>query len=201
MSRFTPLSLSTLKAGTGYAKPYCNQPNPVKVTSSALEVMTDLHFVAAATIQDSIDIETASHKMIARGVRALLVTDAAENVVGIITARDLMGDRPAEVMKARGLGFGDLRVGDVMTRQDHIEVLPLNDVLHAHVGDIVETLKHSGRQHALVVEDDPITEQPMIRAIFSASQIARQLGIVLQSTELAQTFAEIDRAIRGQDNQ
>ncbi|MFZ3174169.1 MAG: CBS domain-containing protein, partial [Thiobacillus sp.] len=70
--------------------------------------------------------------------------------------------------------------------------------LHAHVGDIVETLKHSGRQHALVVEDEPLTEKPTIRGIFSASQIARQLGIPLQAQELAQTFEQIDLAIKAQ---
>jgi len=35
----------------------------------------------------------------------------------------------------------------------------------------------------------------VIRGIFSATQIARQLGIALQTLELSQTFAEIDRAI------
>ncbi len=198
MSQYTPLALFTLKPSTGYARPYYHTPSPAKVSASAMEVMTDLHYVQAGTIQANVDLESASHKMIARGVRALLVINDEENVIGIITARDLMGERPAEAIRSLGIGYGDLRVRDIMTGEDDIEVLSLNDVLHAHVGDIVETLKHSGRQHALVIEDDPITEKPMIRGIFSASQIARQLGIPLQTSELSQTFAEIDHAIRTQ---
>jgi hypothetical protein len=34
-----------------------------------------------------------------------------------------------------------------------------------------------------------------VRGIFSASQIARQLGIAIQTTEVAQTFAEIGAAL------
>jgi hypothetical protein len=34
-----------------------------------------------------------------------------------------------------------------------------------------------------------------IRGIFSASQIARQLGVPLQISELASTFAEIEQAL------
>ena len=195
MGQFRPLTLSTLRSQTGYSKPYFSSPNLVKVTSSALEVMTDLHFIPAATVLGELDLESASQKMIARGVRSLLVVDSSQDVLGIITARDVMGDRPSLAMAERRVVFSEIRVCDVMTPAALVEVLPLDDVLHAHVGDVIETLKHSGRQHALVVEMDPIVHRPMIRGIFSASQVARQLGIALQTHELSQTFAEIDRAI------
>lgn len=195
MSQFKPLALSTLKAHSSYARPYFSNPGLVKVTASALETMTDLKFVPAAVISGAADLETATQKMIARGVRSLLVVDADEDVIGIVTARDVIGDRAGEIMNRRMVSFLEIKVADVMTPADQIEVLPLNDVLHAHVGDIVETLKGSSRQHALVVEDDPILHKPVIRGIFSATQIARQLGVGLQTHELSQTFAEIDRAV------
>lgn len=195
--QFSPLALSTLKRNTGYYRPYFNTPNMIKVSSSALEVMTDLRYVPVALIQENVDLDTATQKMIARGVRSLLVVNDQDDVIGIITARDLMGNCLAEIL-ATGRNIGDVRVAEIMTGQDQIEVLPLDDVLHAHVGDIVETLKHSGRQHALVVEDEPLTGKPTIRGIFSASQIARQLGIPVQGQALAQTFQEIDLAIKKQ---
>jgi CBS domain-containing protein len=194
---FSPLSLSTLKEKTGYYRPYFNTPNLIKVTASSLEVMTDLRYVPAAIIQANVDLDTATQIMIARGVRALLVVNDEDDVVGIITARDLMGDRLNEILTT-GKHVSEIRVREIMTGHEQVEVLPLEDVLHAHVGDIVETLKHSGRQHALVVEDDPMTQKPAIRGIFSASQIARQLGIPLQVQELALTFEAIDLAIKAQ---
>ena len=195
MSQFKPLTITTLRDQTGYSRPYFNSPNLVKVTSSALEVMTDLHFVPAAVVHAEMDLESASQKMIARGVRSLLVVDASQDVIGIVTARDLMGDRPMAVMREQALAFSEVKVLEVMTQANQIEVLALEEVLHAHVGDVVETLKNSGRQHALVVEMDPMLEKPVIRGIFSASQVARQLGVALQSHELSQTFTEIDKAI------
>jgi len=194
---FRPLTLSTLKPQTGYIRPYFSTPSLVTVMDCALEVMTDLNFVPAAVVQDELDIESATQKMIARGVRSLLVTDSHHDVIGIVTSRDLIGDRPHQVMHRLVIPFAEVKVSHIMTAAADIEVMPLQDVLHARVGDIVMTLKHSGRQHALVVEETEFGEKPMIRGIFSASQIARQLGIALQQHELAQTFAEIDRAIQG----
>jgi len=93
MSQFNPLDLSTLKAHSTYARPYFSNPGPVRITASALETMTDLKFVPAAIVLGDADLETATHKMIARGVRSLLVVDASEDVIGIVTARDAMGER------------------------------------------------------------------------------------------------------------
>lgn len=193
---YKPLTLFTLKPQTGYLRPFFSTPKRVKISDCALEVMTDLQFVPAAVVLGEIDVESATQKMISRGVRTLLVTDSSEDVIGLITSRDLIGDRPHQLMQRRAIAFRDVRVLDIMTEAKDIEVMPLDDVLHARVGDIVMTLKHSGRQHALVVEEVAFSDKQMIRGIFSASQIARQLGIALQQHGLYQTFAEIDRAIQ-----
>lgn len=191
---FKPLLLSLLEPGTGFSKPYFYSPNPVEISSSALEVMTDLRFVPAATTQAEVSVAMASQKMIARGVRLLLVVDSADDVIGLITARDLDGSRIQEASTSTGLSPDALKVGQIITSD--VEVMPLEAVLHARVGDVVETLKNSGRQHALVVDNEPFTDKPMIRGVFSASQIGRQLGIISGQNDLAQTFAQIDQAIR-----
>lgn len=196
MTEFKPLSLSTLAPGTGYARPYFSTPNLVRVGSSALEVMTDLRYVATETVTADVALETATQKMIVRGVRSLLVVDEHEDVIGIITSRDLMGVRAQQASAAQNVECGELHVRDAMTTADDIEVMRLEEVLHAHVGDIVVSLKHSGRQHALVVEIDPLADRPVIRGVFSASQIARQLGIPPAQGDLQRTFAQIDRAMR-----
>ena len=82
-----------------------------------------------------------------------------------------------------------------MTPQSAVEVVDIRDVLRARVGHVVETLKHSGRQHALVVESDLVSGRELVRGIFSASQIARQLGVVIHPEEVARTFAEIEAVL------
>lgn len=193
-SVFKPLLLTLLAPGTGFSRPYFYTPNPVEINASAMEVMTDLRFVAAATSHNDMTVVAASQKMIARGVRLLLVVDANKDVVGLITARDLDGARVQAAVRTSGLSVNELKVADVMTSE--VEVLRLEAVLHARVGDILATLKDSGRQHALVADEDPFTQKTMIRGVFSASQIARQLGIVTDQNDLSETFAHIDQAIQ-----
>lgn len=195
-AHFRPLSLSVLQPNTGFQHPYYFQVNPVKVHSAALAVMTDLKFMPAATCFASIDIVAARQIMIARGVRLLLVVDDREVVAGLITARDLEGEKVDEIMRRTSLSMGEILVSEVMTGADHIEVLELDDVLHAHVGDVIETLKGSGRQHAVVVDRSPMDDHQKIRGIFSSSQIARQLGISNSVFDLAGTFEELDRILK-----
>jgi hypothetical protein len=49
----------------------------------------------------------------------------------------------------------------------------------------------------LVVEEDREANKQTLRGIFSASQIARQLGVELTTHEVARTFAEIEAAFAG----
>ena len=83
-----------------------------------------------------------------------------------------------------------------MVPADSADAIDLGDVLRSEVGHVVATLQRLGRQHLLVVDSDA-AEGPMVRGIFSATQIARQLGVAVQTTEIARTFAQIETAMAG----
>jgi CBS domain-containing protein len=157
--------------------------------------MTDLRRVAAATIPSGLRLADANQIMILRGVRLLFIYDG-DHVAGLVSTEDLLSERPLQTAAARGLRVDELLVNHVMTPIDKVEVVSLLDVIKSDVGHVLATLTASGRRHALVVEvDDDGTER--IRGIFSASQLARQLGVPVSTGEVARTFAEIEAAIAG----
>jgi CBS domain-containing protein len=157
-----------------------------------MEVMTDLRQVPAATIRPNATIVQANREMIARGVRLLLVVGVTGAVEGLITAHDIMGEKPVNLLRERGGKHDDLTVVELMVPSDAIDVLDIADVARSEVGHIIATLKEAGRQHALVVERDRVTGEVFVRGIFSATQIGRQLGVPIVTFEVAHTFAGIE---------
>ncbi|NMF98137.1 CBS domain-containing protein [Aromatoleum toluolicum] len=167
----------------------------VSASSPAVEVMTDFTRVPAATISGETPLDDANRAMLLRGVRLLLVSDARHLVRGVITVADLLGERPVHTARDRGVTLGELTVDSVMTPLEKTEAVELGEIMRADVGHIVATLRRSGRQHLLVLEREE-GGRGLIRGIFSASQIARQLGEPQPMiTEIARTFAEIEAAI------
>ncbi|TAH49866.1 MAG: CBS domain-containing protein [Betaproteobacteria bacterium] len=167
----------------------------VRLDSPALDVMTDLRQIPAASVDGAMNQDDAHRAMQARGVRLLLVTDASRGVVGLVTAADFLGERPMRVAQERGLRVGEVGVSQVMTPLSAMEAVRLEDVLRAEVGHVIATLRRSGRQHALVIEAAG-AGRARIRGIFSMTQIARQLGEPLPAaTEIARNFAEIEAAL------
>lgn len=191
--QYKPLPAKKAPLETGYHQP--STFTNVTADSPALCVMTDLRQISAATITPEATLTEATKTMISRGVRLLLVVNADDHVVGLITARDTQGDRPIKLVQERSLKHSDLHVADLMIRREDIDMLDVSDILTARVGHIIATLKAWGRQHALVADKDPTTGVVRIRGIFSATQIGRQLGIPIQTFEVANTFADIEKAL------
>ena len=192
---YDPLPIRELGVDAGFRRPTQPQAQRVDIESPALQVMTDLSRVSPATIRPQAPLGGANQFMITRGVRLLLVIDDDETVLGVITATDILGEKPMLAATGRGLRRDELTVADVMTPAAQVEVIAFADVQGARVGHILETLRRAGRQHALVVE--PAAGRSMVRGIFSLSQLARQLGITLPSGgEVARTFSEIESAIK-----
>jgi CBS domain len=202
--QFQDLPIRELGPGAGFCSPQQPRPERVTLESPALEVMTDLQRVSPATIRPQAPLEGANQFMISRGVRLLLVADVHDVVLGVLTATDVLGEKALRVAAERGIKRSELTAGDLMTPAAAVEVIALAHVEGARVGHVLETLRRAGRQHALVVEEAPGAEgasaraprRAMVRGIFSVSQLARQLGLLLpQAGEVARTFAEIEAAL------
>jgi CBS domain-containing protein len=196
---YRPLRQSKARSGVTYCLQSQTSALRVQANSPATDVMTDLSRVAAVTIAAGTSIDEAHQTMITHGVRALFVIDDARYVRGILTANDILGEKPIQIAQDRGVRHVEVLVGEVMTPADLLEAMELQDVRQVRVGDIVETLKRSGRQHALVIESgsaEAASATLTVRGIFSLTQIARQLGLPPQSgRDVARTFAEIEAAI------
>ena len=193
---YKALPTTKMNAGVVWLPADAQSPKPILIDSPALEVMTDLRKVQTATIGSGQRISLATQIMIARRVRLLLVAEPNGLIVGLISARDTMGEKPVKLLQERrDTRFEGLLVSDLMVPRKAIDVLDFEVVKRAQVGSVIETLLASGRQHALVVERDVALDTEIVRGIFSATQIARQLGVPVPISDVASTFAEISEAL------
>lgn len=185
------LPYTTLTPGAALYKPDLPLPGHVTMDDPATYVMTDLHNATAFTILAAASIDAANDKMIACGVRSLFVTDSDGPILGLITASDILGEKPVMFLKEHGGTRDRIQVQDIMTPRDTLEALRISDIEKAKVGDIVESMKMFGRQHVLVVEKNPKGSAESVRGIISTTQIGRQLGIEIKPSNEVNTILSL----------
>ena len=188
---YSALKHSPLRAGAGFVRPQQQLPGKVGFDDPATAVMTDLNKVSVVSARARTPLEKANERMIRYGVRLLVVLDDNDQVVGLLTANDVLGEKPVRFLQTMGGTHADIQVRDIMTPQREIEVLAIEEVRRAKVGQIVASLRQAGRQHALAVEEDREGCQALC-GLFSITQIARQLGVPTQSFDIKRLFADID---------
>ena len=191
---YRELPSRTLNPNISYCQPQ-DIRSKVSVSDPARLVMTDFRKIKAITTQLGTSIADCNAQMMANNVRLLLVTDNLRNIHGIITAADILGEKPIQFMQRTGISRDEIEVKDIMTPTSQLEALRYEDVIHARVGDIVETMIHNGRQHAIVTCGSEAAGDVMICGMFSTTQIGKQLGQVIDTTEVATTFAEVEMAL------
>jgi CBS-domain-containing membrane protein len=130
---YHPLPAYRLQAGARYHQP-AQDLKRVRIDSPALAVMTDLRQIPAATIDLEAPVDAANRFMIWRGVRLLLVSDDERQVLGLITSSDVLGEKPVQFALERGIRRQDIRVRDIMTPCERLEVLHYADLIQAEVG-------------------------------------------------------------------
>jgi CBS domain-containing protein len=189
------LPTQRLEPGISIAQANPWHESPVSVDSPALDIMTDLTKVKAATTHPATTLRQAEQTMIYQGVRMLFVVTDMPSIEGLITATDLRGDKQMRVVHERNLRYDDLCVADVMTELASLDAIDLDVLKEARVGNAIATLKKLGRNHLLVLEKATTRTPRRVRGVISRSQIERQLGQPIDVTPIAHSFAEIERAL------
>jgi signal-transduction protein with cAMP-binding, CBS, and nucleotidyltransferase domain len=195
MNPTTPLASYRLLGATPIA---AIEPRPapaVTLGSPAITVMTDLTQVKAATTHPDASLARAEQAMIHQGVRMLFVVSELPSILGLITTTDLRGDRALRIVNERRLHHDELTVADVMTSLAELDAVDFDSLRTASVSNLVATLQRVGRNHLLVMEAGSAQAPQRVRGVISRSQIERQLGSTIELTEIASSFAEIERAL------
>ncbi|HET7922053.1 MAG TPA: CBS domain-containing protein [Gammaproteobacteria bacterium] len=191
--KYLSLPIKLASADAVLMRPENTLPQHISMQSPALDAMTDLAHVAPVSVVPDLPINQAEEQMRLGNVRLLFVVSERGEWLGLLTYNDLRGGRALKVQGESGVSRGEVLVRDIMTPRARLEVMHMRDVVEARVGDIIETLMRTGRQHALVEEHG--ADGNAIRGIFSSTRIGKQLGVQLQDSGVAWTFAELEAAL------
>lgn len=171
------------------------KPVMLELNDPAIRAMTDFKQVKAITVSPDSSIEFALELMKHAGIRMLVVADQSGKLAGLITARDIMGEKPLSIMTRDRVKRGEILVSQIMTPRDQLNPFNINDAEHANVRDVIVQLRNAGRQHAIVLEAQDQGEGYFVRGIFSITQIGRQLGMDIPVDGHVQSFAEFEKLI------
>jgi len=183
-----------LSAGATIDQQQGSQSKSVTLSDKAEDVLTDFNHKRPFSISPTTTFDQINDKMIACGVRMLFVTETDGMLQGLVTYTDLSGEKPVRYIQEHGGTRGEILAQDIMTPLAQIEALQREIIAKACVGDIVNTIKQMGRQHMLVI-DTLENGMQVITGMVSASHIESILGIKLELSSRANTFADLERAL------
>lgn len=190
---FRPLPMSTT-FGVNYLLRPEQLNEPLGLYSPAVKVMTDFLEVTPVCIEQDVQVDEALAYMKSQHVRLLFAVDRNERPIGIITAADLLGSALMSFMQRSGQARDAVTVKDLMRPTAEAAALRYSQVEAARIGDVMQTLSHSGGQHVLVI-DKGIAGIERIRGIISASNVSRVLKVGFDVMYEAKSFAEIERMV------
>jgi CBS-domain-containing membrane protein len=183
-----------LVPGTSISQSQHPEIDSITLADKAELVLTDFAYIRPVTVSSTATIDQINDKMIAYGVRLLFVAKADGVLHGLVTFTDLFGEKPVQYIQQHGGSREEILAQDIMTPLAQLEALQQNNVLRAKVGDIVKTIKAAGRQHMLVSHTYADGRQ-VVTGLFSSTQIEKLLGIEIELSPRAQTFADLERAL------
>jgi hypothetical protein len=191
---YRSLPHALLEPGASISQGQLSEIDSITLADKAELVLTDFAYTRPFAISSTAPIDQINDKMIACGVRLLFVAKADGALHGLVTFTDLFGEKPVRYIQLHGGSREEILAQDIMTPLAQLEALPKDKVARASVGDIVETIKATGRQHMLVSHSHADGSQ-VITGLFSSTYIEKSLGIEIELSPRAQTFADLERAL------
>ncbi len=144
-----------------------------RLTDPARSVMTDFNEHGIVSVRADEPIDAALEHMRHAGVRSAFVLDDPRSLVlGMITAYDIMGEKPLRYAQEMAAQREDLLVRHLMESTVDWSVLRLEDALRATVADVLDVLKRSQRTHIPVVARDE-SGHTRLRGVFSSAKLLR----------------------------
>jgi CBS domain-containing protein len=177
LSTHRTIALATLGGDTPVYGP-SNEPWQVDQSEPATIMMTDFRERSIFKVGAHEKIDEVLQRMKHAGLRAAFVFDKeSDRVLGMITAYDILGEKPLRYLEglapaSRGLTRSDIRVGDIMEKAEQWNVVDMQDVVQATVQSVLEAMQKNHYTHLPVMETTK-DGKTRLRGLFSWSKALR----------------------------
>ena len=141
----------------------------------AVSVMTDFRERPSVTIAEFALMDAALDHMKHAGVRSAFVIDLGRNeVVGLVTAYDIMSEKPMRFMQSLATPRSEVVVRDIMQPTKDWRVADVKDLESATVASVASMFDETGLTHVPVMET-AYSGGPQLRGLLSAARVRRLL--------------------------
>jgi imidazole glycerol phosphate synthase subunit HisF len=137
--------------------------------------------------------EQTVHLMLRAGVRMVFVSGPDGQLVGMVTAEDIQGERPVVRASSHMVRHGELTLSDVMIPVSHWDTVDLSHVRTARLGDIAATMHEHGLRYLLVTQAK--NDRMMLRGLFSAQRLEAALNTTIEADLHSRSFAELEQVL------
>ena len=142
----------------------------------ALSVMTDFRERASVTVSETAPIDAALEHMKHTGVRSAFAVDETRRVVvGLVTAYDIMSEKPMRHMQFVESPRREVQVRDIMHGISDWRVVDIRDIESAKVASVFQLFEETGLTHIPVMETGRHGE-PRLRGLLSGAKVRRLLS-------------------------
>jgi CBS domain containing-hemolysin-like protein len=148
----------------------------VSENDEALSVMIDFRSRTSVTVLENDNIDSALEHLKHTGVRCAFVVDQKkQGVVGMLTAHDILGEKPQQHCHIYRGKRCDIQVKDIMQKMSDWRVASLPVIAQSTVEDILNIFIRTGLTHLPVVETTA-NGHWRLRGLFSFAKIKRLLA-------------------------
>jgi len=148
-------------------------PPIIHINDPATATFVDFERHRPPTIPTYRSLGDARAEMELFNLPVLLVTDIDKHVIGIVTSEDILGEKPVKLSQEKRIPRSEIEVEMVMTPLREVPVIDAQDLIHAKVGHVIQTLRELNQHTVLVIKAN------QLQGFFSASIISNQLDSVI----------------------
>ena len=188
---------ASLSAGARYRLVSPEDEDTLTNDAAASELLKDFTRQAPVIVRSSREIQEVKKTLDVSGETFCVVINRNDEVVGILTLKDLIGSWPMSLANRRGSTIADIVARDIMRPVWRLPTIELGKLQDLKIDELITIFKGLHSDYLLVMDTVAVgAEEQVICGLLSADELSRRLGIRVTPDPGPGSFSAIVHAVR-----
>jgi len=188
---------ASLSAGARYRLVSPEDEDTLTNDAAASELLKDFTRQAPVIVRSSREIQEVKKTLDVSGETFCVVINRNDEVVGILTLKDLIGSWPMSLANQRGSTIADIVARDIMRPVWSLPTIELGKLQDLKIDELIAIFKGLHSDYLLVMDTVAVgAEEQVICGLLSSDDLSRRLGIRVTPDPGPGSFSDIVHAVR-----